>query len=143
MMNPLDYSKAVTDFWSAQGRALLQAQEQVGKALAESMQAAASGKIPNMPSMPDNLSSAAEDMARAAGFVRLRIDNFTAHPVPGRQIAVRFGSCRRQKWPDPALAVWQQPYRRANTSVHARLLKKSGCHRQPCGHQPDSACDPL
>ena len=43
MMNPLDYSKAVTDFWSAQGRALLQAHEQVGKVLAEGMQAAASG----------------------------------------------------------------------------------------------------
>jgi hypothetical protein len=66
MMNPLDYSKAVTDFWSAQGRALLQAQEQVGKALAEGMQAAASGKVPKMPSMPDNLSPAAEDLARAA-----------------------------------------------------------------------------
>jgi hypothetical protein len=66
MMNPLDYSKAVTDFWSAQGRALLQAQEQVGRALAEGMQAAASGKIPKMPSMPDNLSAEADDLARAA-----------------------------------------------------------------------------
>ena len=60
MMNPLDYSKAVTDFWSAQGRALLQAQEQVGKVLAEGMQAAASGK------MPDTLSAEAGDLARAA-----------------------------------------------------------------------------
>jgi polyhydroxyalkanoate synthase subunit PhaE len=66
MMNPLDYSKAVTDFWSAQGRALLQAQEQVGKALAEGIQAAASGKLPKMPSMPDNLSPAADDLGRAA-----------------------------------------------------------------------------
>jgi hypothetical protein len=65
MMSPLDYSKAVTDFWSAQGRALLQAQERVGKALTEGMQAAASGKVPKMPSMPDNLSPAAEDLARA------------------------------------------------------------------------------
>jgi polyhydroxyalkanoate synthase subunit PhaE len=66
MMNPLHYSKAVTDFWSAQGRALLQAQEQVGKVLAEGMQAAASGKIPTMPSMPDALSAEATDLARAA-----------------------------------------------------------------------------
>ena len=66
MMKPLDYSKAVTDFWSAQGRALLQAQEQVGKALAEGMQAAAAGKMPKLPSMPHNLSGEAEDLARAA-----------------------------------------------------------------------------
>jgi hypothetical protein len=66
MMNPLDYSKAVTDFWSAQGRALFQAQEQVGKVLAEGMQAAASGKMPTMPSMPDTLSAEAGDLARAA-----------------------------------------------------------------------------
>jgi polyhydroxyalkanoate synthase subunit PhaE len=66
MMNPLDYSKAVTDFWSAQGRALLQAQEQVGKVLAEGMQAAASGMMPTIPSMPDTLSAEAEDLARAA-----------------------------------------------------------------------------
>jgi len=66
MMNPLDYSKAVTDFWSAQGRALLQAQEQVGRVLAEGMQAVAAGKIPNIPPMPDNLSPEAEDLARAA-----------------------------------------------------------------------------
>lgn len=66
MMNPLDYSKAVADFWSAQGRALQQAQEQVGKALAEGMQAVASGKLPVMPSMPDTLSAQAEDLARAA-----------------------------------------------------------------------------
>ena len=65
-MNPFDYSKAISDFWSAQGRALLQAQEQVGKALAEGMQAVASGKIPKMPSMPDNLSAEADDLARVA-----------------------------------------------------------------------------
>jgi|HubBroStandDraft_6_1064221.scaffolds.fasta_scaffold544874_1 hypothetical protein len=66
MINPLDYSKAVTDFWSAQGRALLQAQEQVGKVLAEGVQAVASGKMPTMPSMPDTFSAESEDLARAA-----------------------------------------------------------------------------
>ena len=63
MMKPLDYSKAGTDFWYAQGRALLQAQEQVGKALAEGMQDAAAGKMPKLPSMPDNLSAEADDLA--------------------------------------------------------------------------------
>jgi hypothetical protein len=57
-----DYSKALTDFWSAQGRALLQAQEQMSKALAEGLQAAASGKL---PPLPENLTPEAEDMARA------------------------------------------------------------------------------
>jgi polyhydroxyalkanoate synthase subunit PhaE len=66
MMNPLDYSKAVTDFWSAQGRAFLQAQEHVGKVLAEGMQAAASGKMPTMPLMPEALSAEAGDLVRAA-----------------------------------------------------------------------------
>jgi len=64
-MSLLDYSKALADFWSAQARALLQAQEQVGKALVEGMQAAASGKAPPLPSMPQNLSPEAEDLARA------------------------------------------------------------------------------
>jgi len=64
-MSLLDYSKALADFWSAQGRALSQAQEQVGKALAEGIQAVASGKLPPLPSMPQNLSPEAEDLARA------------------------------------------------------------------------------
>jgi hypothetical protein len=63
MMNPPDYSKAITDFWSTQARALLQTQEQLSRALAEGMRAAASGKI---PSMPDNLSAEANDLAHAA-----------------------------------------------------------------------------
>jgi poly[(R)-3-hydroxyalkanoate] polymerase subunit PhaE len=64
-MNLLDYSKVLTDFWSAQGRALLQAQEQVGKAFAEGLQSAAAGKLPPIPTMPPNLSPEAEDLGRA------------------------------------------------------------------------------
>jgi hypothetical protein len=65
-MNPFDYSKAFTDFWTAQGQALMRAQEQAGKALAEGMKAAASGKIPMMPAMPADLSAGVDELARAA-----------------------------------------------------------------------------
>ncbi|MDR3531575.1 MAG: poly(R)-hydroxyalkanoic acid synthase subunit PhaE [Rhodopila sp.] len=65
-MNPFDYSKAVTDFWTAQGQALMKAQEQAGKALAEGMQAVAFGKFPMMPDMPADLSAGAADLAHAS-----------------------------------------------------------------------------
>jgi polyhydroxyalkanoate synthase subunit PhaE len=64
-MNPFDYSKAVTDFWAAQGRALMKAQEQAGAALAQGMTAMTSGKFPMMPSMPSDLSAGASDLANA------------------------------------------------------------------------------
>jgi poly[(R)-3-hydroxyalkanoate] polymerase subunit PhaE len=64
-MNPFDYSKAVADFWTAQGRALIRAQEQVGKALTEGVQAVASGKLPMMTALPDDLSAQAADLERA------------------------------------------------------------------------------
>ena len=65
-MNPFDYSKAVTDFWTAQGQALMKAQEQAGKALAEGMQAAVSGKFPMIPTMPTDFSAGATDLASAS-----------------------------------------------------------------------------
>src|SRR3954454_13470489 len=66
-MNPLDYSKAVSEFWTSQGRALLEAQEQVAKALSESVQAAAGGKFPALTGvLPDTLSAEAEDLGRAS-----------------------------------------------------------------------------
>jgi len=65
-MNPFDYSKAVSDFWTAQGQALMRAQEQAGKALSEGMKAAASGKIPLMPAMPADLSTGAGELAGAS-----------------------------------------------------------------------------
>ena len=51
-MNPFDYSKAIADFWTAQGQALMKAQEQAGAALAQGMKAVTSGKLPMMPDMP-------------------------------------------------------------------------------------------
>ena len=64
-MNPFDYSKAFTDFWAAQGQALMKAQEQAAKALAGGMKAAASGKFPMMPELPSDLSGGAADLANA------------------------------------------------------------------------------
>ena len=64
-MNPFDYSKAVADFWTAQGQAFMKAQQQAGKALAEGMQAVASGTLPTMPEMPTDLSASVADLATA------------------------------------------------------------------------------
>nr|WP_294551494.1 poly(R)-hydroxyalkanoic acid synthase subunit PhaE [uncultured Rhodopila sp.] len=65
-MNPFDYTKAFTDFWTAQGHALMRAQEQAGKALAEGMKAVASGKIPMMPMLPADLSAGATELAQTS-----------------------------------------------------------------------------
>jgi len=66
-MNPLDYSKAVSEFWTSQGRAFMKAQEQVAKALSEGIQAAAGGKFPTLTAAwPDTLSAEAEDLGRAS-----------------------------------------------------------------------------
>jgi hypothetical protein len=64
-MNPFDYSKAVADFWTAQGQALIKAQQQAGAALAEGMRAVSSGKFPIMPDMPLDFSKGANDHAQA------------------------------------------------------------------------------
>jgi hypothetical protein len=55
----------VTDFWTAQGQALMKAQEQAGLALAEGMKAVSSGKFPMMPNMPSDLSGGATELANA------------------------------------------------------------------------------
>src|ERR1700712_706451 len=65
-MNPFDYSKALTEFWTAQGQALMKAQEQAGKALAEGVKAVASGKLPMLPAVPADLSAGAGDLAQAS-----------------------------------------------------------------------------
>ena len=62
-MNPFDYSKVVADFWTAQGKAFMKAQQQAGKALADGVQAMASGTLPTMPEMPTDLSASVADLA--------------------------------------------------------------------------------
>jgi hypothetical protein len=64
-MNPFDYSKAVTDFWTAQTQSLMKAQQQAGAALAEGMKSVTSGKFPMLPEMPGELSASAADLASA------------------------------------------------------------------------------
>jgi polyhydroxyalkanoate synthase subunit PhaE len=64
-MNLFDYSKAMTDFWTTQGQALMKAQEQASEALAQGMKAVTSGKFPTMPNMPSDLSGGAADLANA------------------------------------------------------------------------------
>jgi poly[(R)-3-hydroxyalkanoate] polymerase subunit PhaE len=64
-MNPFDYSKAATDFWTAQGHALMKAQQQAGQALAEGVQAMATGTLPTLPEMPTDLSAGIADLANA------------------------------------------------------------------------------
>src|SRR5271166_506067 len=77
-----------------------------------------------------------------AGLVRLRVDEFTAHPVPGGQIADRLRS--RQRLNGQLLTVtFRQPRRRANTPVRARThLKTSRWHHPPWHRQPGFACNP-
>lgn len=62
-MNPFDYSKAFSDHWTAQGHALMKAQEQAGKAMTDGMQAMASATF---PAMPTDLSAGANELARAS-----------------------------------------------------------------------------
>ncbi len=64
-MNPLDYAKAFTDFWAAQGEGLKKAQEQAGQAFADGMQAVASGTLSRLPGMPTDLSAGVADLTRA------------------------------------------------------------------------------
>jgi hypothetical protein len=64
-VNPFDYTKAFTDFWSAQGEAVMKAQEQATRAMADGMQAMASGTMP-MPGMPSDFSASSVDLGRAS-----------------------------------------------------------------------------
>jgi polyhydroxyalkanoate synthase subunit PhaE len=64
-MNPFDYAKAAADFWTAQGHALMKAQQQAGRALADGVQAMATGTLPTLPEMPTDLSAGIADLANA------------------------------------------------------------------------------
>jgi polyhydroxyalkanoate synthase subunit PhaE len=56
-------AKSFADFWAAQGKAFLSAQQQAGSAFTDGMQALASGTLPSMH--PTDLSAATADLARA------------------------------------------------------------------------------
>jgi hypothetical protein len=62
----MDQLKAFADFWTAQGQAVLKAQQQAVKAMADGMQALASGTLPAMPEMSTDVATSAADLSRAA-----------------------------------------------------------------------------
>ncbi len=62
-MNPFDYSKALTDFWSAQGEAWMKAQDQAARAMADGMQAV-TGALPAAARRMPDLQADAADMTR-------------------------------------------------------------------------------
>lgn len=64
-MNPFDYAKAFTDAWTAQVQAVMKTQEQAGKAVADGMQAMASGAFPATPNVPADLSASVAELSRA------------------------------------------------------------------------------
>ncbi len=55
-----DYAKVLTDLWSAQGEAMLRAQQQAARAMTEGMQALVSGKLPALAADTADLSKAAD-----------------------------------------------------------------------------------
>ena len=69
-MNLFDYAKPVADFWTAQGEAFLKAQQQVGKALADGVQAAASSTLPELTEMSTDPFAGVADLASAGQSVR-------------------------------------------------------------------------
>ena len=52
-MNPFDFTKSLTDFWTAQNHAFMEAQQQALRATMEGMQAMASGKMPDVSTDPN------------------------------------------------------------------------------------------
>ena len=69
-MNPLDYAKAVTEFWTAQGQALMAAQQQAGQAMAAGVQALTAGALttgalPALPGVPSDLTPGVAELSRA------------------------------------------------------------------------------
>jgi polyhydroxyalkanoate synthase subunit PhaE len=64
-LNLFDYAKPVADFWTAQGEAFLKAQQQAGRALADGVQAAASGTLPELTDMPTDPFAGVADLASA------------------------------------------------------------------------------
>jgi len=48
-MNPFDFTKSMSEFWSAQSQAFMAAQQQAVRATMDGMQAMASGKLPEAP----------------------------------------------------------------------------------------------
>jgi hypothetical protein len=86
-LNLFDYAKPVADFWTAQGEAFLKAQQQVGKALADGVQAAASSTLPELTEMPTDPFVGVADLASAGQSVR---EMWSAATAMCGKLAARF-----------------------------------------------------
>lgn len=64
-----DYVKSMTDFWSAQGRAMLEAQEKAARSITEGMQAMMAGKAPGLPERATDLGAVTAELAQASDAV--------------------------------------------------------------------------
>src|SRR3954468_19416708 len=60
-----EYAKALTDFWSAQGKAVLDAQEKAARALTENMQAMLSGRMPSFAEAPGDAGALTAELTQA------------------------------------------------------------------------------
>jgi poly[(R)-3-hydroxyalkanoate] polymerase subunit PhaE len=66
-MSAGDYSKTLTDFWSAQGKAMLEAQEKAARTMTEGMQAMLSGHLPSVPgTAATDLGAATAELGQAS-----------------------------------------------------------------------------
>jgi len=61
-MNPFDFTKSMSEFWSAQSQAFMAAQQQAVRATMDGMQAMASGKLPEAPA---DLNAGLAELTRA------------------------------------------------------------------------------
>jgi hypothetical protein len=60
-----DYMKSMTDFWTNQGKAMLEAQEKAARTLTENMQSMMSGKPPTAAMVPTDLGAVSAEFAHA------------------------------------------------------------------------------
>ena len=61
-----ELAKATTDFWSAQGKAMLEAQEKAARSITEGMQAMLAGRLPATQGAPTDLGAVTAELAQAS-----------------------------------------------------------------------------
>src|SRR4051812_44242234 len=67
-----DYMKAITDFWSAQGKAMLDAQDKAARSATEGFQAMLAGQLPAVPGGATDLGAVTAELAQATdAFMKL------------------------------------------------------------------------
>ncbi|MBV8912598.1 MAG: hypothetical protein JOZ05_06120, partial [Acetobacteraceae bacterium] len=61
-----EYVKTMADFWSAQGKAMLEAQEKAARSITDSMQAVLSGRLPTVPDGASDLGAVTGELGQAS-----------------------------------------------------------------------------